>query len=72
MPTFKQPTHTGFVTVLYQCVSSVEGFDPKEMMRTILANPRALVPCASHRQWLQMLSDIYNYRKNEGNRLRFE
>ena len=69
---FKHSAHTGFVAALYYCVANVEGFDPKELMRKILGNPRALVPCASHKQWLEMLSDIYNYRTNGENRVRFE
>ena len=72
MPTFKQPAHTGFVTVLYQCVSNIEGFEASEMMRTILLNTRALVPCASHKQWLEMLEEIYNYRKHEAKRIPFK
>ena len=69
---FKQPTHTGFVGALYHCVLKVKDFDPAEMMRTILAQPLSLLPCASHKQWLEMLGRIYNYRKNEDNRIRFE
>jgi len=71
VPTFKQAFHTGFVGALYHCATRVEGFDAKELMRTILAQPLSLLPCASHKQWLQMLGSIYNYRKNEGNRIRF-
>ncbi len=69
---FKFSAHTGFVGALYHCVTRVEGFDAKELMRTILAQPLSLVPCASHKQWLQMLGAIYNYRKVDANRVRFE
>lgn len=72
VPSFKQAFHTGFVGALYHCATKVEGFDAKEMIRTILAQPLSLVPCASHKQWLQMLGTIYNWRKAEANRLRFE
>jgi len=71
VPTFKQPNHTGFVAAVYHCVANVEGFDTKEFMRKILANPRALVPCASHKQFLAMFEEIYNYRTSEVNRVRF-
>jgi hypothetical protein len=69
---FKFSAHTGFVGALYHCVTRVEGFDANEMMRTILAQPLSLVPCASHKQWLEMLSRIYNHFKREENRIRFE
>ncbi|MGI4871474.1 MAG: CHC2 zinc finger domain-containing protein [Janthinobacterium lividum] len=72
VPTFKAPAHTGFVTVLYHCLASVEGFDAKEMLRKILAQPRSLVTCASHKQWLQMLGEIYNHGTRAENRIRFE
>jgi len=72
VPSFRQSAHTGFVGALYHCVTKVEGFDAKEMMRTILAQPLSLLPCASHKQWLEMLGRLYNYRKDERNRLRFE
>jgi hypothetical protein len=71
VPTFKQPNHTGFVAAVYHCVTTIEGFDTKEFMRKILLNPRALVPCASHKQFLQMFEEIYNYRTAEVNRVRF-
>jgi hypothetical protein len=71
VPTFKQPNHSGFVAALHHCVTSIAGFDPKEFMRKILGNPRALVPCASHKQFLQMFEEIYNYRTAEANRVRF-
>lgn len=71
VPTFKQPNHTGFVAALFYCVVNVEGFDAKEFMRKILLNPRSLVPCASHKQFLAMFEEIYNYRTVEVNRLRF-
>ncbi|TVT39614.1 hypothetical protein FNT36_18405 [Hymenobacter setariae] len=71
VPTFKQPNHSGFVAAVYHCVINVEGFDGKEFMRKILLNPRILVPCASHKQFLQMFEEIYNYRTAEANRVRF-
>lgn len=70
--TFKQPTHTGFVSALFYCVTSVGGFDSKEMLRTIRRQPLSLVPCASHKQWLLMLGTIYNWSKRTANQLRFE
>lgn len=70
--TFKQSAHTGFVAALHHCVTSVDGFDAKELMRTILNQPLSLVPCAGHKQWLEMLGKLYNYRKNAENHLRFE
>lgn len=72
VPTFKQPTHTGFVAALYYCVAEVQGFDAKELMRKIRQQPRSLVPCAGHKQWLKMLEDLYNYRNTADNRIRFE
>ncbi|MGI4871370.1 MAG: CHC2 zinc finger domain-containing protein [Janthinobacterium lividum] len=72
VPSFKQAAHTGFVAMVYHCVARVEGFDPKEFMRKILANPRALVPCSGHKQWLTMFGEIYNYRTNADNRVRFD
>jgi hypothetical protein len=71
VPTFKQPNHSGFVAAVHHCVTSINGFDAKEFMRSILLQPRALVPCAGLKQFLQMFQDIYNYRKAEANRLRF-
>lgn len=71
VPTFKQPNHSGFVAALYHCVTTVEGFNAKEFMHKLLANPRALVPCASLKQWLAMFQEIYNYRTNQENRVRF-
>lgn len=68
---FRSAMHTGFVAAVYHCVANVEGFDPKEFMRKILQQPRALVACASHKQYLAMFSDIYNYRTAEANRVRF-
>ncbi len=68
---FKQAAHTGFVAAVYHCVANVEGFDPKEFMHKILGNPRALVTCASHKQYLELFQEIYNYRTNQENRVRF-
>lgn len=72
VPTFKQSFHTGFVGALYHCATKITGFDARELLRTILAQPLSMVPCASHKQWLEMLGRLYNYRKDEKNRLRFE
>lgn len=72
VPSFKQAAHTGFVAMVYHCVARVEGFDPKEFMRKILANPRALVPCSGHKQWLTMFGEIYNHGTRAENRIRFE
>jgi hypothetical protein len=57
---------------MYHCVAHVEGFEAKEMLRTIQLQPLALVPCTGHKQWLQMLSNIYNYRKHEQQRITFK
>jgi hypothetical protein len=69
--TFKQAGHTQFVSAIFYCMTGLEGFDPQEFMRTVLLQPRSLVPCTSHKQFLQMFQDIYNYRKAEANRLKF-
>lgn len=71
VPTFKQPSHSGFVAAVFYCIGNIEGFDPKEFMRTILLQPRALVPCASHKQFMETFDFIYNYRKTEARSLRF-
>ena len=70
--TFKHAAHTGFVSALYHCVTRIPGFDSKEMLRTIHNQPLSLVPCASHKQWLEMLGRIYYFRKDAKNHLRFE
>jgi hypothetical protein len=67
VPTFKQPNHSGFVAAVHYCVTSLEGFDAKEFMRSILLQPRALVPCASYKQFLQMFQEVYNCCKAEMN-----
>jgi hypothetical protein len=68
---FKQAMHTGFVAAVYHCVANVEGFDPKVFMEKILKQPRTLVPCASHKQYLAMFDEIYNYQTRVENRVRF-
>jgi hypothetical protein len=68
---FKQAMHSGFVAAVYHCIASVEGFDSKEFMHKILKQPRSLVPCASHKQYLAMFEEIYNYQTRVENRVRF-
>jgi hypothetical protein len=68
---FKQAAHTGFVAAVYHCVANVEGFDSKEFLHKILKQPRTLVPCASHKQYLEMFDQIYNYQTRVENRVRF-
>lgn len=67
---FKQAMHTGFVAAVYHCVANVEGFDAKVFLEKILKQPRTLVPCASHKQYLAMFEEIYNYQTRVENRLR--
>jgi hypothetical protein len=68
---FKQAAHTGFVAAVYHCVANIDGFDAKEFMHKILKQPRTLVPCASHKQYLEMFDQIYNYQTRAENRVRF-
>lgn len=70
VPSFKQPTNTKFVAALHHCVTETEGFDPKEFVRTILLQPRTLVPCSSQKQFLEMFEQIYNYRKSADKRIK--
>lgn len=72
VPSYKNPTHSGFVAALFHCVVNVRGFDPKEFMRTVLLQPRALVPGASHKQFMETFDAIYNFRKTEAHRLKFD
>lgn len=67
---FKQAMHTGFVAAVYHCIANVEGFDAKVFMEKISKQPRTLVPCASHKQYLAMFEEIYNYQTRAENRLR--
>lgn len=68
---FKQAMHTGFVAAVYHCIAYVEGFDSKVFLDKILKQPRTLVPCASHKQYLAMFEEIYNYQTRVENRVRF-
>lgn len=68
---FKAAMHTGFVAAVYHCLTNVEGFDPKLFMERILKQPRSLVTCASHKQYLTLFQEIYNYRTRAENILRF-
>lgn len=43
-------------------INNVEGYDHEKMMRKIDMQPRALVPCANMRQYLEMFEEIYNYK----------
>jgi hypothetical protein len=68
---FKQAMHTGFVAAVYHCIANVEGFDAKVFLDKILKQPRSLVPCASHKQYLAMFEELYNYQTRVENRVRF-
>jgi hypothetical protein len=68
---FKQAMHTGFVAAVYHCIANVEGFDTKVFLDKILKQPRSLVPCASHKQYLALFDEIYNYQTRAENRVRF-
>jgi hypothetical protein len=68
---FKQAMHTGFVAAVYHCVANVEDFNSKVFLEKILKQPRTLVPCASHKQYLAMFDEIYNYQTRVENRVRF-
>jgi hypothetical protein len=67
---FKQAMHTGFVAAVYHCIANVEGFDAKVFIEKIRKQPRTLVPCASHKQYLAMFEEIYNYQTRAENRVR--
>lgn len=68
---FKHANDTRFVAAVYYCADKVEGFDGKKFMEKILGNPRALMPCATHKQYMELFSEIYNYRTYGENRVRF-
>ncbi|MGI4735038.1 MAG: CHC2 zinc finger domain-containing protein [Janthinobacterium lividum] len=71
VPSFKQPNHSGFVAYIFHCVCEVERFSTKTCLERILKNPLMLVPCASHKQFVQMFDALYNYRVNAENRVHF-
>jgi hypothetical protein len=68
---FKAAMHTGFVAAVYHCVANIEGFDANTFMERIMKQPRSLQTCASHKQYLTMFQEIYNYRARAENILRF-
>ncbi|RZL15657.1 MAG: hypothetical protein EOO62_03395 [Hymenobacter sp.] len=68
---FPQAASTRFVAALYHCVVNVEGFQAAQFLHKVLQNPRLLVPCATHKQYLELLSEIYNYKTAQENRVRF-
>ncbi|MBF9222526.1 hypothetical protein [Hymenobacter ruricola] len=68
---FKYAFDTRFVASMYYCITAVKGFDPKVFMRKLLHNPKALVRCATHKQYMEMLSGIYNYKTTETHKVRF-
>ncbi|MDO7877348.1 ParB N-terminal domain-containing protein [Hymenobacter sp. ASUV-10] len=68
---FKHAFDTRFVAAVYYCAACVAGFEPSVFLHKILLNPRALKPCATHKLYLELFSEIYNYRTAEANRVRF-
>ncbi len=68
---FKYAFDTRFVAALYYCHTEVKGFDSKVFVRKLLHNPKALVRCATHKQYMEMLSGIYNYKTTDAYKVRF-
>lgn len=68
---FKQAADTRFVAAVYHCAANVAGFKPEHFMGRILRQPRALVPCATHKQYLELFQEIYNYNTTQEHRVRF-
>ena len=57
-----------FVMAVRVC-EKVAGYEHKKMVEKIAANPRALKPCTTGKEYIKMLEEIYNYRAQ--NRVRF-
>jgi len=68
---YKHAHDTRFVAAVYCCVDRVEGFATARFMSKILLNPRALKPCVTHKQYLELFQEIYNYKTSEAYRVRF-
>lgn len=68
---YKHAHDTRFVAAVYHCVDRVEEFSTIRFMSKILLNPRALKPCVTHKQYLELLQEIYNYKTSETYRVRF-
>jgi hypothetical protein len=69
---FKYATDSRFVAAIFYCVTELEGFESKVFMRKLLNNPTVLMRCATHEQYMKMLSGIYNYKTAKPNWVRFE
>ena len=67
---YKHAHDTRFVAAVYHCVDKVEGFGAERFLTKILLNPRALKPCVTHKQYLEMFQEIYNYKASEAFRVR--
>ncbi len=68
---FKQAADTRFVAAVYHCAANVDGFKSEQFMHKVLKQPRSLVPCATHKQYLELFQEIYNYNTVQENRVRF-
>lgn len=57
-----------FVMAVRVC-EKAQDYDHKRMVEKIAANPRALKPCTTTKEYVKLLEEIYNYRAQ--NRVRF-
>lgn len=68
---FKYAVDSRFVGALHHCVAKLEGFNADRFVQKIMLQPAALMRQATHKQYLEMFADIYNYKTTEAYKLRF-
>ncbi|TGE08770.1 ParB/RepB/Spo0J family partition protein [Hymenobacter fodinae] len=68
---FEYGYETRFVRAINHCVLYVEGFKQEVFLHKIALQPNSVVRCVNHKQYLEMLETLYNYKTNHENRIRF-
>lgn len=61
-----------FVRALVKIFSTCPEFRFDEFMKKIELRPTSLKPCGTVDQYVQLIEDIYNYRRNNDDKIRFK
>jgi len=60
-----------FVRAVVKVLSGNTGFQMDEFMKKVKLRPNMMKPCGTVDQYVQMIEEIYNYRRNNNDKVRF-